>query len=173
MEIKTKRLILKPLGIQYLKTVFEYASDLETTKYMVWFPKKNLDETSDFLMGADKEWAKEKPEFYEFAVIFDGKHIGAVSIYLSQDMTKGEIGWIFNKKYWGQGFAEESAKALIDFAVDGLGLKKIIAHCDTENIGSYRLMEKLGMKRTSLIGGRKNRSSDEERMEYQYELIIR
>ena len=65
----------------------------------------------------------------------------------------------------------EAAAVLIEFAGNERGVTHFIAYCDTENIGSYRVMEKLGMKRTAEHGGRKNKASQEERMEYRYELF--
>lgn len=169
--ISTKRLILKPLGMKYLKTVHEYASDIENTKYMVHLPNKDIEETKSFLKKADIEWMSETPSFYEFAVIYENQQIGAVSIYL-KNFISGELGWIINKKYWKQGFAYEAAAALLDYSIKELKIKHFIAHCDAENIGSYRIMEKLGMSRTNTCKGRKNRASDEERTEYMYELDI-
>ena len=169
--INTKRLILKPLGMKYLQTVHEYASDKENTKYMVHLPNKDIEETKSFLKKADIEWMSETPSFYEFAVIYDDQQIGAVSIYL-KDPISGELGWIINKKYWKQGFAYEAAAALLDYSVKELKIKHFIAHCDAENTASYRIMEKLGMSQTNTCKGRKNRASDEERTEYMYELDI-
>ncbi len=45
-----------------------------------------------------------------------------------------------------------------------------LAHCDTENIASYKVMEKLGMSRTGEWGGRRNKSAVKDSSEYQYEL---
>lgn len=119
---------------------------------------------------SDAEWAKRVPSYYEFAILFEGKHVGAVSIYLDDERTTGEFGWILNKNYWGKGIATEAAKALFDFGINGLGIKCFHAHCDSENVGSFKVMEKLGMKRISCEGGRKNKSSDEERYEFLYEM---
>lgn len=170
-EINTERLILKPLGIKYLDSVHEYASDLENTKYMMFLPNESLEETRDFLQKAEDEWLRGAPSFYEFAIIYQEQHVGAVSLYLEDD-TSGELGWILNKKYWGQGIAYEAASALMDYAARELGIRHFFAHCDSENIASYRTMEKLGMSRTCTQGGRKNRSSDEERTEYKYEVYV-
>ena len=172
MEIRTERLLLEPLGIKYLNTVHEYASDLETTKFMMWLPNDTIEETADFLKKSDAEWAKALPSYYEFAVIFEGRQVGAVSIYLDEKRTTGEFGWILNKAYWNKGIATEAAKALFEFATNELGLKCVQAHCDSENIASSKVMEKLGMKRISCEGGRKNKSSDEERYEFLYELKV-
>lgn len=168
MKITTERLILEPLGIRYLQTVHEYASDMENTKYMISLPNTTLGETEAFLQKADQEWRSARPSFYEFAVIYQDRQIGAVSIHLRENLS-GELGWIINKKYWHQGFAYEAAAALMEYSVKELKIRHFIAHCDAENTASYRIMEKLGMSRTDTYGGRKNKSSDEERTEYQYE----
>ena len=104
MIIHTERLVLKPHGIEYLQTVNKYATDLENTKYMMHLPNRNIDETRIFLEGVTAEWQKETPTFYEFAIILDGKHIGAVSVYLNEDSSEGELGWIIDKDYWGCGY---------------------------------------------------------------------
>jgi len=172
MELRTERLLLVPHGIKYLQSVHEYASDLETTKYMMWLPNDTIEETADFLKKSDAEWAKEVPSYYEFAILFEGKHVGAVSIYLDDERTTGEFGWILNKNYWNKGIATEAAKAIFDFGINELGIKCFQAHCDSENTASSKVMEKLGMKRISCEGGRKNKSSDEERYEFLYELCV-
>ena len=195
MEIKTKRLLLSPLGPQYVKSAFVYSGDLENTKFMLDLPEESIDETQEFLKKAEAEWQKEFPEFYEFAILTEGSHIGSVCLYLNEDRTEGELGWILNKRYWGHGYTFEAAQALIDYASQNLGIKKFIAYCDSENIPldyasqnlgikkfiaycdsenipSYSLMEKLGMCRVLCRSGRKNRSSSEGRMEYKYALEI-
>ncbi|MBE6714074.1 MAG: GNAT family N-acetyltransferase [Ruminococcaceae bacterium] len=170
IEIKTERLVLKPLGIEYLDTVHEYASDIENCRYMCYLPNADLDETRDFLLSCERECEKPEPEFFEFAVIYDEKHIGAVSATLYHDGAEAELGWIINKKYWGMGFATEAARALIDYLSKEHDINAFVAHCDSENHASYRVMEKLGMKRSGEWYGRKNRSSDEDRCEYQYKM---
>lgn len=171
MIIKTKRLVLKPLGIEYLESAHEYASDIENTKYMVHLPNKTLEETKEFLLYVEKQWEGDSQDSYEFAIIFEGKHIGAVSVYVDENLV-GELGWIVNKKYWNRGIASEAAMAVMDFFVNELNVKHFIATCDSENVASYRIMEKLGMSRSLVSLGRKNKASDEERTEYKYELYL-
>ena len=171
ITINTRRLTLKPLGLKYLSTVHEYASDVENTKYMVHMPKDTIEETIYFLQKVDEEWMREPPSFYEFAVIYKNRHIGAVSVYLNNDQS-GELGWILNKRYSNRGIAYEAAAALLDFSIRQLQIKHFVAHCDAENTASYKIMEKLGMMRTSTHKGRKNKASEEERTEYQYERYI-
>ena len=164
------KIILEPLGLKHLKTAHEYASDPENTRYMVHLPNETLEETKSFLERKETEWKKEIPESYEFAVLLGGVHIGAVCAYLNEERTEAEIGWIINKKYWRKGYAFEAANLLLDFCKKELNIHKFTAVCDTENTGSYRVMEKLGMKRVGVRDGRKNRASEEFSKEYRYEM---
>jgi len=170
LEIKTERLVLKPLGTKYIDTVNEYALDMENTKYMCFLPNKDAEETKAFLQRVDAEWQKEHPSFYEFAIFCNDTHIGAVSV--SYEEGKGELGWILNKKYWGNGFAYEAAKAVMEFSFRQDGINHFIAHCDAENSASFKTMEKLGMVKTGEYGGRRNRSASEDSTEYRYETEI-
>lgn len=58
-----------------------------------------------------------------------------------------EIGWVFNPGYYRQGYATEAARALLDYGFETLQAHRIIATCQPENPASYRVMEKLGMRR--------------------------
>ena len=172
MILQTERLTLKPLGMEYLQTVNKYATDIENTRYMVRLPNENFEETKQFLRGTDAEWQKENPEFYQFAILLGDVHIGAVSVYLEEDFSSGELGWIIDKAYWGNGYAYEASKALVTMCVEDLRIHRFIAHCDSENMASQKVMEKLGMKLLEQYSGRRNRASDEVRKECRFELII-
>lgn len=51
--------------------------------------------------------------------------------------------------------------------------KHFIAHCDGDNIGSYKVMERLGMVLKEKTSGRKNKASEELREELMYEYVIK
>lgn len=171
VEIKTERLTLRPMTLGYLDSVHAYVSDLENTRYMCFLPNETREETEEFIRRAEAERGKPKPSYYEFVVLRSDVHVGAVSLYWLEDGV-WELGWIVNKRFWGRGYATEAAQALMGWGRRELGMKRVIAQCDGENDASRRVMEKLGMRRVSLTGGRKNRASDEERQELTYEIVI-
>lgn len=158
IELNTERLILRPLNVLHLQPVHEYASDVETTKYMIHLPNKSLEETHSFLTRVSAEWQEEEPSYYEFAIFHDAINIGAVSVYLNEDKTEGELGWILNKKYWGKGFGTEAALAIKSFAVKQLKVKKLVAYCDCRNLNSAHIMEKIGL---SFVSKRERQYPDE------------
>ena len=58
-----------------------------------------------------------------------------------------EIGWQFDKAYWGQGLAPEGARAVLDHAWQVIGLDEVVAITYRGNLPSQRVMEKIGMTR--------------------------
>lgn len=61
--------------------------------------------------------------------------------------TQAEIGWGFDPAHHGQGLATESAARLLELCFDGLGLRRVTAGCFADNEPSWRLMERIGMRR--------------------------
>lgn len=147
VQIKTERLLLRPLGTKDLEAFYAYASDVENTRYMIYFPHRDREQTREFLTAVEAEWEKESPSFYEFSILADGVQIGTASVYPEGGEGCGELAWMLHKAYWHRGYATEAAEAVRDFAFASLGLKKLYAHCDSRNLASARVMERLGMVR--------------------------
>lgn len=170
--ISTDRLTIVPLQMEYAKSLHTYISDVDNARMMLFLPHDSWEETVEFVRKAELEWRKPRPEYYEFIVLLDEQNVGSVSVYMEDDFQTGELGYIIDKRYWHQGIATESMRALIGFSIEQLGLKHFTAHCDADNAGSRHVLEKLGMQLTIDNGVRKNRASDEEKTEYQYDLWV-
>lgn len=172
IELKTNRLTLRPLNIGDLSTVHTYASDIENTKYMMNLPNDTIEETSQFLTGVTNEWKKETPSFYEFAIMLDGKQIGAVSVSLNEQRTEGELGWILNKNYWGKGYGTEAAMVVKDFAINDLRVFTLVAHCDYRNSASRKVMERIGLTLITDNNLRQYAKTAETARELMYSFIV-
>ena len=61
--------------------------------------------------------------------------------------TQAELGWVLHPDHTGHGYATEAVRALLDIAFNGLGLRRVTAACFAANEASWRLMERLGMRR--------------------------
>ena len=137
--IETERLILRKFSENDLLDLFEYLSDPDVVKFEPYRPMP-LDETREEL-----EIRINSDEMVAVALKASGKLIG--NIYLGKRENKTlEIGYVFNKDYWKQGYARESCAAVILEAFSS-GVDRIIARCDPENQGSWRLLERLGFTR--------------------------
>lgn len=61
--------------------------------------------------------------------------------------VQAEIGWALDPTFTGQGFATEAVRELIRICFEELKLRRLTANCFAENASSWRLMERVGMRR--------------------------
>lgn len=142
MYIKTERLIIRNFELDDWKEVYEYTSKKSVMKYM---PEGVLTErdTKEFINRNIGDSAE------KFAVILADEDIliGHVEFFKYFGEHSYEIGWVFNPKYYNKGYATEAASAIVKYGFEDLKLHRIVATCQPENIPSYRVMEKIGMRR--------------------------
>ncbi len=91
-----------------------------------------------------------------WAIEHAGAVIGGINLRLHVEHHLAAMGYSLARSYWGQGLTTEAARAVMEaaFAVD-TSLNRIRAMADARNIGSLRVMEKLGMVREGVL--RQNR----------------
>ncbi|MDE5598442.1 MAG: GNAT family N-acetyltransferase [Lachnospiraceae bacterium] len=146
MIAETERLILRRYKEEDLQDLFEYLSDKEVVKYEPYKPL-TLNETKENL-----EWRIGTDEMVAVELKNSHKMIG--NVYMGKrEFEALEIGYVFNRNYWGHGYAVESCKALIQQAFSN-GIHRIYAECDPQNKSSWKLLEALGFQRETHL--RKN-----------------
>ena len=139
--IETDRLILRRFSENDLMDLFEYLSDPEVVRFEPYRP---------MTLGEAREELNRRIASDEMVAVelkSSGKLIGNVYLGKRKNNTL-EIGFVFNKHFWNQGFARESCKALICESFSN-GVTRIYAECDPENQSSWKLLERLGFTRTA------------------------
>lgn len=148
MQLETRRLILREFKKTDWKSVHEYASDPDVSRYMEWGPN-TVDDTVRFVETSVQQ-QKEKPRrTFEFAVTLKetGEVIGGCGMrLLPYDARQAEFGYIYNKKYWRQGIGSEACAALLKLGFTEFNLHRMYATCDAENLGSAGVLKKCGMR---------------------------
>jgi RimJ/RimL family protein N-acetyltransferase len=61
--------------------------------------------------------------------------------------AQAELGWVLDPAATGRGYATEAVCALISFCFNDLGVRRVVANCFVDNTASWRLMERVGMRR--------------------------
>lgn len=136
---ETERLILRRYREEDVQDLFEYLSDREVTKYEPYQPM-TFEEVKENL-----EWRIGTEEMV--AVEWKASHKMIGNVYLGKrDFEALELGYVFHRKYWGNGYAAESCNALIQRAFSN-GVHRIYAECDPDNKRSWKLLEALGFQR--------------------------
>ena len=148
LTLETERTTLRPLTADDFDAVQRWASDPEAVKYMDWGPNTEAD-TRRFLSDCEKNRAAEPVKKYDFGIALNatGELIGACKIYLLDDLSTAEVGWILRRDHWKRGIATEAAGELLRFGFEALGLHRLFAICMADNYGSYRVMERSNMRR--------------------------
>ena len=77
--------------------------------------------------------------------------IGCISLMISKNNSRAELGYWLGLNYWNHGYTTEAAKACIDFGFKKLRLRKIEAHYILSNPASGRVMDKIGMKKEGYL----------------------
>lgn len=137
--IRTERLILRPFRESDYDDLFEFLSQLENDEFE-GYPGITYDNGKEHLryrLGSE--------EFYAVVLPESGKVIG--NIYCgSRDFGAKKVGYIINRDYRRLGYAGEALSAVIENAFRE-GVHRVFAECDPRNTSSWRLLEKLGLKR--------------------------
>ncbi|MFN8354535.1 MAG: GNAT family N-acetyltransferase [Spirosomataceae bacterium] len=76
-----------------------------------------------------------------------GVFVGIAIVKYFNESHDIEIGYLLNKTFWRKGYATELTRALIQYCFDTVGAQRVVAVCMTGNEGSWRVMEKAGMRR--------------------------
>jgi len=148
--LKTKRLLLRKYKADDFVSVHSYASILENVVYMPFEPNSEED-TRAFINFAITKADENPLTHYQYAAVLKDSDmlIGGCNLTLSGH--EAEIGWRLHHNYWNKGYGAEIGEALLEFAFGELNLHRITAHCDAENISSYKVMEKIGMRQDGLF----------------------
>ncbi len=148
--IETSRLRIRPFRMADVDDLYGYHSRPEVARYLAWGPRSRdevkalvenrrrtttLVETGDSLVLA--------AELLEINKVIGDLYL----MYRSREHKQGEIGFIFNPEYHGRGFATEASQVMLAIGFTEFEFHRIYGRCDARNVGSFRVMERLGMRR--------------------------
>ena len=157
MRLETERLTIRPYVESDLMECFRLSQDEALYTYLPMAPQP-LEEYRGFFQwlmdcyatGFDGDFK------YSFNVVLreSGAHIGWVGIGgLDYDPSRTEIFWAIAKEHWNNGYASEAAAALLRYGFEVIGVEEVVALCKPENVGSRRVMEKVGLTFRGVIEG--------------------
>lgn len=147
--IRTERLLLRPIAIGDAAAMLVYKSDPDVVRYVPYAP---LDR-ADVERRIDTTWSNARFAQQGDAVCLaveereTGELLGDVVLFWRSEVDRaGEVGYIFDPRFAGGGFATEAVAALLALGFDGLGLHRIAARIDERNTTSARVVERLGFR---------------------------
>ena len=88
---------------------------------------------------------------FSWAIGLERAGVGDITLRVDSEHERGEIGYSLAKAHWGLGLTAEAARAVVDWGFAERGLHRISSEADVRNRRSWRVMEKLGMRREGLF----------------------
>lgn len=150
MLLQTSRLIIRNFKDSDIESFVAYRNIPEVAKYQGWkipYPRERavqlVDEMRDMEFPEPGHWL-------QLALVLkeSGRMIGDVGVRIKKDDSRqAVIGFTLAPEYWRMGYTTEAVTALLDFLFEELDLHRVMADCDTENTGSWRMLEKVGFRR--------------------------
>ena len=153
LSLETERLVLREFDLRDAQAINRYASDEDLVKYMPWGPN-DMNATVEFLSRNFKAQTDSPRTSFDFAIVEKETNlvIGGAGLFLRSGSTQtGYIGYILQKGAHGRGYATEVSQRLLKFGFEEFNLHRIEATCDSENVASYRVMERLGMQKEGVL----------------------
>lgn len=140
--IYTERLILRKIREDDYKDMYRYTTKEEVARYVSWSVHHSIDDTKAIC----KMWANEysNNDRYNWAIVYESTVIGSIDVVKIIDTT-AMLGWQIDSTYWNKGIVTEAAIAIRDFLFNEIGIEAIEAEYVDKNIGSGRVMQKIGM----------------------------
>ena len=148
--VRTQRLTLRPATWNDLASTWEF---------------RRRDDVAQWLTRAPSTLGEYRPLFLDrdslaksLVIELDGDVIGDLMLSVEDAWGQAEVatqgqgkqadlGWVLHPYFAGRGYATEAVCALLRVAFEDLGVRRVTANCFTANVASWRLMERVGMRR--------------------------
>ena len=149
--LTTERLTLTPFTAQDAPAVWEF---LQLEQVNTW--------TASSFTGPDDVAERWLPQGSQLVVRVGETVIGNCMIQVQDAWshaevteqarhTQAELGWTFHPEHHGRGYATEAVRVLMELSFTQLGLRRVEAQCFADNIPSWRLMERVGLRREGVF----------------------
>jgi ribosomal-protein-alanine N-acetyltransferase len=141
--LRTTNLLLRAFQAADVDDALAYRNDREFARFLPHIPQPftRTDAEAFVTVNMTEPWET----LPTFAVVLEGCVIGTVNFEIDPDARTAMLGYAISRAHWGRGLATEAATEALHWVCTAHELVEIWASTDRDNIGSRRVMEKLGM----------------------------
>lgn len=148
--IQTAHLLLRKPEPSDAEAIFRrYASDPVVTRYMSWPTHRSVADTHAFLVWDESEWKKWPASSYLILQREENRLLGSTGLSFKTP-ARAVTGYVLAQDAWGQGFATEALKAMVELA-RRTGVERLEAVCHIDHAPSAHVLEKCGFQRETTL----------------------
>ena len=170
-SLQTERLTLRRFQLTDVDDVVAFANDEEWQRFLapLPYPYERVHAERFVAESFLKDWKSHS----SFAIVLDDTVIGEINLKIDKRHRNGEMGYAIARVYWGNGYATETVRALVDWAFETFCLAKIHAVAIVDNKRSWRVMERIGMTKEGVLRSEVPGRDSDQRHDMAYYGILR
>ncbi|MGE7859977.1 GNAT family N-acetyltransferase [Bacillus mobilis] len=150
--LETERLVLRWFDIKDAPFILELVNDPAWIQFIGDKRIKNLDDAKKYILNGPVDmYNKMGFGLYLVERKEDLTPLGMCGLIKRDSLEDVDIGFAFLEKFRSKGYGFESASAVIDYGVQNLGMKRIVAITTIDNINSGKLLEKVGLQFEKIV----------------------
>ncbi len=145
--LETDRLLIRQARLDDAAGVAARRNDPDVARYQAWELPYSLEHAESWLADVEKADGPQIDEWWMGIVILKetGEDLGEVVCQLTWKGRSAEIGYTFEKRHWGKGYAVEAAAALVDWLYEVAGVTRVFGMLHPDNPPSAMVLERVGM----------------------------
>jgi ribosomal-protein-alanine N-acetyltransferase len=153
--LDTPRLVLRRMVMADSGDIFDYSSDPEVSRHVLWEPHRSLQDSRAYLRFIQRQYRGNEPSSWGIVWRESGHVIGTIGfMWWNRENRSAEIGYSLHRAFWGKGIMTEALAAAVSFGFERMSLHRIEAQHTLGNPASGRVMEKCGMAKEGILRGR-------------------
>ena len=151
---ETPRLLLRQLRATDAPGMFELDSDPEVHRYLGNQPVQTLAQSQETIAFVRRQYQENGIGRWAVELKETGEFIGWAGLKLIREPLNGhvdfyDVGYRLIRRYWGNGYATEAARASVTYGFDVLRLPVLYAIADMQNLASRTVLAKAGFQHLS------------------------
>lgn len=152
-DVITQRLRLRKVNNDDVEDIFSFTSNPRGKEYLSWEPHESIGRTRDFVNSLVQKYHTGSTAVQWGIELLEEKKIIGLTGYIdySADNSRGEIAYVISPEYEGRGYMTEANLAVISFGFESMKLNRIQAKAEVDNIGSQRVLERIGMQEEGVL----------------------
>lgn len=150
--LETERLIVRHLATEDAEFILQLLNEPSWLRFIGDKGIRTIEGARDYILkGPVEMYSRLGFGLYLVELKEEGVSIGICGLIKRDSLESVDIGFAFLPKFWGRGYAYESASAVIEYGRKTFGLTRLVAITSTDNYVSGRLLEKLGFNFERMI----------------------
>jgi [ribosomal protein S5]-alanine N-acetyltransferase len=143
--LTTSHICLRPWRIEDAETLLHILQEKDILQYFPPTTPATLEKMERYIRYHLAHWEERGYGHWAVTTREEGKVIGWNGLEFLPETQETEVAYLLSHDFWGKGLATEAAQAAVDFGFQTTGVNAIIGLVHPDNIGSQRVLEKIGL----------------------------